>query len=204
MDSSQQKSTPHPDRRKICVWTLPEGSPPAVRVAVDKGSIIAEVLLEIACDALEIQKQSRSFFGLFKGIDPPLKKYGTSEVIYLPCRSVISILKWSFDPVLEARYITTDVGALRLIAMQIKADIIAERFNPNLDDLHQLQEFMRSEFPCQKQCVEYARTLPDYDAVVIKDVKLASHVKLRTQLLRKGSTVDVSCSAKKMKLITSE
>ncbi len=82
MSGIVRKSEPVPDRRKICVWTLPEGSPPAVRVEVTTGKIVTSRLIRIVFDTLRIQESSRTFFGLFRGLDPPQKRYSMSNWLY--------------------------------------------------------------------------------------------------------------------------
>ena len=190
------------NKRKICVWTLPQGSPPAVRVEVTLGKITASRLLEIVCDTLGIQRNSRPFFGIFKGLDPPIKKFGEEEVIYTPCQSVISILKWSFDPVEEARAIKTDMASIRLLALQIKADIAAGRFSPNSEEKEHLGQLLEPKFPCYKQYVEFARSVTSYGKIVVQDVRLLKNIRLKTQTIKRGNKIDIACESKKMIIIT--
>ena len=189
-------------KQKICVWTLPLGSPPAVRVEVTDGTIIASRLLEIVCDTLGIHRNSRPFFGLFKGIDPPIKKYGEEEVIYTPCQSVISVLKWSFDPIEEARALKTDTVSIRLLALQIKADITAGRFSPTSEEQDHLEKLLEPKFPCYKQYVDFARSIPSYETIMVRDGKLLKNVRLITQTLKRGSKLDIACNSKRMIIIT--
>ena len=189
-------------KRKICVWTLPQGSSPAVRVEVAHGRIAASRLMQIVFDTLGVQERSRPFFGLFKGLDPPVKKFGEEEVIYTPCQSIISLLKWSFDPLEEARAIKTDVASIRLLALQVRADITAERFLPTAEEKEQLERLLEPKFPCYKQYVDFARSIASYGAVVVKDVRLMKNVRLRTQILRKGNKLDIACNSTKMIIIT--
>ena len=192
------------DKRKIEVWTFPEGSAPAVRVEVPSGKILASKLLWIVFDTLGIKESSRAFFGLFKGLEPAVKKFGDDEVIYVPCKSVISLQKWSFDPVLEAKATSTDVESIRLLALQIAADIRSERLVPDQEERQQLEEYLDPGFPCYKQYVELARRLSSYGSVVVKDIKLASHLKLKDQIVKKGNRVDIVCCMRKMIILTGE
>ena len=191
-----------PNKRKIAVWTLPQGSSPAVRVEVSGGRIIANRLLEITFDTLGIQGRSRPFFGLFKDLDPPTKKFGDDEIIYVPCKSVISLQKWSFDPIDEAKAIKTDVASIRLLALQIKADVNAGRLLLTTEEKDRMDELVDPEFPCYKQYVEFARGVELYGSVVIKDVKLVSNIRLKTQTIKKGHKIDIVCNNKKMIIMT--
>ena len=110
------KSVPHKD--KICVWTFPEGSQPVVRVGVEDGKILCNDLLKIAARALDIFECNSHFFGLFRGIEKPTKKYGLDEYIYLPCKDIISIQRWSFDINRERIQLCTDAGAMHLLCIQ--------------------------------------------------------------------------------------
>eukprot|EP00794_Sanderia_malayensis_P007179 gene7179-7985_t len=196
------KSEPVPDRRKICVWTLPEGSPPAVRVEVTTGKITTKALIGVVFKTLDICESSRKFFGLFRGLDPPQKVYGDDEIIYLPCKSVISLQKWSFDPVEEAKAIKTDIASIRLLALQINADVRSRRLLPTLEQQQELAEYLDPEFPCYKQYVENARQIDGYGSIAIKDVKLVSNLKLKEEVVKKGHLVDIVCSERKLVVIT--
>lgn len=200
--TDQPQASQYISKRRISVWTLPQGSQPAVRVEVSQLSITASRLLRTVFDTLGIHEQSRPFFGLFKGLDPPTKKFGDEEIIHTPCRSVISIQKWSFDPVEEARAIKTDTASIRLLALQIKADIIAKRFTPSLEDREQLEQLLEPKFPCYKQYVDLARGHSCYGTVVVKDVKLMKNLRLQTQTLRRGHRIDIACNRTKMVIIT--
>lgn len=191
-----------PNKRKIAVWTLPQGSSPAIRVEVSGGRIIASRLLEIAFDTLGIQERSRPFFALFKDLDPPTKKFGEDEIIYVPYKSVISLQKWSFDPIDEAKAIKTDVASIRLLALQINADINSGRLPLTAEEKVRMDELMDPEFPCYKQYVEFARSVESYGSVVIKDVKLVSNIRLKTQTIKKGHKIDIVCNNRKMIIIT--
>ena len=191
-------------KRKICVWTLPQGSPPAVRVETTAGRIVASRLLEVTCETLGIHKNSRSFFGLFKGLDPPIKKFGEEEVIYTPCQNMISVLKWSFDPIAEARAIKTDMASIRLLALQVNADIAAGRFCPNNEAKEHLEQLLEPRFPCYKQYVDLARSISSYGTVVVQDVKLLKNVRLKTLTIRKGNKIDIACESKRMIIITGD
>ena len=191
-----------PSKIKVSIYTLPQGSPPAVRVEVTTGKIISSRLLKVFFDTVGLQERSRPFFGLFKGLDPPIRKIGDDETIYVPCRYVISVRKWSFDPVREAKAIRTDVPSLRLLALEINADIVAGRLQPTSEEKEKLEEMLDPGFPSYKQFVEYARGIKGYGDVVTKDVALIKSINLKTQVIKKGSKIDIACSDKKMVIIT--
>ena len=153
-------------------------------------------------DTVGLQERSRPFFGLFKGLDPQIRKIGDDETIYVPCRYVISVRKWSFDPVREAKAIRTDVPSLRLLALEINADIVAGRLQPTSEEKEKLEEMLDPGFPSYKQFVEYARGIKGYGDVVTKDVALIKSINLKTQVIKKGSKIDIACSDKKMVIIT--
>lgn len=199
--AEEQLATQYASKSKLSIWTLPQGSPPAVRVEVSHGKITASRLLQIVFDTLGVQERSRPFFSLFKGLDPPIKKYGEDEIIYTPCQSIISIQRWSFDATEEARAIKTDTASIRLLALQIKADIAARRLTLTSEEKEQLDKLVEPAFPCYKQYVDLARNMPSYATAVVKDARLVKSVRLRTQTLRKGNRIDIACSSKRMIIV---
>lgn len=194
------KSKPVPRKDKICVWTLPEGTQPAVRVHVDGGRIRAEDLLEIAGKALEIGANSLQFFGLFRGIENPTKKYGNNEIIYLPCRHVISIQKWSIDVPREQKYLKTDAGAMRLICLQCIEDIRAGRLKPKPEHKPLMEEYRNPAFPCDKQFVELCQQMFGYGYVFLYDCTVKNDVKVKDVRLSEGMAVDLIANRRGMML----
>ena len=201
-EGNTRTSQPIPDRKKLCVWLLPNGSPPAVRVAAYDYKMPCSVVFNTACKAIGLQERSKPFFALFKGLDPVTKKYGTEENVYLPCKFLVSIQKWCFDIVAEARVIKTDAVAFRMIAHQISADLKSGRWKLSQEDEDMLADSIDTNFMCHKQYVELARTLPEYDTVSIIGVVLTADLKLKRQTVKKDTVMDVVCSDRKMKLIT--
>lgn len=185
------KSKPVPRKDKICVWTFPEGTQPAVRVQVEGGKIKAEDLLEIAGKTLEINANSLPFFGLFRGIENPTKKYGNNEMIYLPCRYVISIQRWSFDVPREQKYLKTDAGAMRLLCVQCVEDIRAGRLKPKPEHIPLMKEYRNPAFPCDKQYVELCQTMYGYGYVFLNDCTVQNDVKVKDVRLTTGMKVDL-------------
>lgn len=186
-----EKSKPVPRKDKICVWTFPEGTQPAVRVQVEGGKIKAEDLLEIAGKTLEINANSLPFFGLFRGIENPTKKYGNNEMIYLPCRYVISIQRWSFDVPREQKYLKTDAGAMRLLCVQCVEDIRAGRLKPKPEHIPLMKEYRNPAFPCDKQYVELCQTMYGYGYVFLNDCTVQNDVKVKDVRLTTGMKVDL-------------
>lgn len=185
------KSKPVPRKDKICVWTFPEGTQPAVRVQVEGGKIKAEDLLEIAGKTLEINANSLPFFGLFRGIENPTKKYGNNEMIYLPCRYVISIQRWSFEIPREQKYLKTDAGAMRLLCVQCVEDIRAGRLKPKPEHIPLMKEYRNPAFPCDKQYVELCQTMYGYGYVFLNDCTVQNDVKVKDVRLTTGMKVDL-------------
>ena len=185
------KSKPVPRKDKISVWTLPEGSQPAVRVQVDGGRILAEDLLQIVGRTLEIRASSLQLFGLFRGIENPTKKYGNNEMIYLPCRYVISIQKWSFDIAREQKLLKTDAGAMRLICIQCIEDIRSARLKPKPEHIPLMEEYRNPAFPCDKQYVELCQKMFGYGYVVLNNCTVRNDLKVKDVRLREGMKVDL-------------
>ncbi|CAH3045428.1 unnamed protein product [Pocillopora meandrina] len=188
---AETKSKPIPRKDKICVWTFPEGTQPAVRVEVDGGKIKAEDLLEIAGKTLGINANSLQFFGLFRGIENPTKKYGNNEFIYLPCRYVISIQKWSFDVPREQKHLKTDAGAMHLICLQCIEDIRCSRLKPKPDHIPLLKEYRNPAFPCDKQYVELCQKMFGYGYVFLLDCTIQNDVKMKEVSLTQGMQVNL-------------
>lgn len=178
-----------PAKRHICVWTFPEGSTPAVRVLVEEGKIKADNLIRIAAKTLGIFESNLQFFGLFKGIERPLRKYGNNEMIYLPCKDIISIQKWSFDVAREKKLIKTDAGANRLFALQCKADLKAGWIKPKPEDIPVLQEYLNPEFLCEKQFVEKCQTLYGYASVNFTNCTVQNDLSVKELKLSEGSSL---------------
>lgn len=185
------KSKPVPRKDKICVWTLPEGTQPAIRVQVDGGRIRAEDLLEIVGKTLEIRASSLQFFGLFRGLETPTKKYGNDEIIYLPCRYVISIQKWSFDVPREQKCLKTDAGAMRLLSIQCAEDIRSGRLKPKPEHIPLIQEYRNPAFPCDKQYVELCQKMMGYGQVHLYDCTVQNELKVKEARLSEGMKVDL-------------
>lgn len=185
------KSKPVPRKDKICVWTLPEGSQPAVRVQVESGKIRAEDLLEIVGKTLEIHISNLQFFGLFRGIENPTKKYGNNELIFLPCRSVISFQKWSFDIPREQKYLKTDAGAMRLISVHCVEDIRSGRIKPKPEHIPLIEEYRNPVFPCDKQYVELCQKMFGYGYVYLYDCTVKNDLKVKDVRLNEGMKVDL-------------
>lgn len=185
------KSKPVPRKDKISVWTLPEESQPAVRVQVDGGRILAEDLLQIVGRTLEIRASSLQLFGLFRGIENPTKKYGNNEMIYLPCRYVISIQKWSFDIAKEQKLLKTDAGAMRLICIQCIEDIRSGRLKPKPEHIPLMEEYRNPAFPCDKQYVELCHKMFGYGYVVLNNCTVQNDLKVKDVRLREGMKVDL-------------
>lgn len=180
-----------PAKRHICVWTYPEGSTPAVRVLVEEGKIRGEHLLRIAAKTLNIFECNLQFFGLFKGIERPTKKYGNNEMIYLPCKDIISIQRWSFDVPREKKLLKTDAGALHVLAVQCKSDLKAGRIKPKPEDIPILQEYANPKFPSDKQFVEKCQTLLGYASIHFTDCTVQSDISVKDLSLEEGTDLDV-------------
>ena len=178
-----------PRKNKICVWTYPEGSQPAVRVQVDKGKILAEDLLAIVGKTLEIHESSLQFFALFRGIEHPTKKYGNNEMLYLPCGDVISIQRWSFDLEREKKLLKTDAGALRLLCIQCMEDVKTGRIKTKAEHLPLLEEYSNPTFPCEKQYVEVCQTLHGYGHVYFSSCVVQSDLSVKELKLKQGTKV---------------
>ncbi|XP_029188018.2 uncharacterized protein LOC114955353 [Acropora millepora] len=185
------KSKPVPRKDKLCVWTLPEGSQPAIRVQVEAGKICTQDLLEIVGKTLEIHASNLQFFGLFRGIENPTKKYGNNEMIYLPCRSVISFQKWSIDIPREQKYLKTDAGALRLIAIHCVEDIRSGRIKPRPEHLALIEEYRSPDFPCDKQYVELCQKMFGYGYVYLYDCTVKNDLKVKDVRLNEGMKVNL-------------
>lgn len=193
-----------PTTKAVCVWTLPSGSKPVVRVEVEDAKIITSRLFDIVCDTLQIFGRSRRFFGLFRGVSFPTKKYGNDETIYLPCKVPVSIQKWSFDVKSEIRVIRTDPEAYRLLGLQVVADIELERFDATNEEIEELNEIRDSGFFSFKQFVDSARKLDGYSNMTIQDVEVVRKIKLVTNVLSKGTKINVICGPRKMTLVSSK
>lgn len=180
-----------PAKRHICVWIFPEGSSPAVRVLVEDGKIRGENLLRIAAETLKIYECNLQFFGLFKGIERPTKKYGNNEMIYLPCKDIISMQRWSFDIPREKKFFKTDAGALHVLAVKCKADIKAGRIKPKPEDIPILQEYVNPKFPSDKQFVEKCQTLLGYGSIHFTDCVVQSDVSVKELALTEGTDLDL-------------
>ena len=198
-----ENSIPKPSRRFVSLWILPPGSKPMVRVEVGTCLIKADKLFHIGCDTLGLCPKSRSFFGLFKCLLFPSKKYGTEEIIYLPCKHTLSIQKWSFDIVAETRVIKTDQAAFRLLALQVTTDVDLKRMKPTEEEQNMLQELCDPQFFSHKQYVEAARHVKGYNTVTILDAVIVQKVKLISNVLQKGSKVDIICGTKKITFASS-
>ena len=193
-----------PTTKAICVWTLPSGSKPVVRVEVEDAKIVTSKLYEIVCDTLQIFGRSRRFFGLFRGVSFPTKKYGNDETIYLPCKVSVSIQNWSFDVKSETRVIRTDTEAYRLLGLQVLVDIELQRFDATKEEIEELNEIRNSDFFSFKQFVDVARKLDGYSNITILDVEVVRKIKLVTNVLSKGTKINVTCSPRKMTLVSSK
>lgn len=178
------KSVPH--KGKICVWTFPEGSQPAVRVEVDNGKILCADLLKIVVRALEIYECNMHCFALLRGIEKPTRKYGLDEYIYLPCNDIISIQRWSFDIKREKTRLGTDAGALHLLYLQSKADIQAGRIKVRPEAVALLEEYSEPEFLCEKQFVELCQSMYGYATVRITNCKILNDLKMKEMKLEEG------------------
>lgn len=198
------KSKPVPRKDKICVWTFPEGTQPAVRVQVDGGRIRAEDLLEIVGKTLEIRVSSLPFFGLFRGIENPTKKYGNNEIIYLPCRYVISIQKWSFDVPREQKFLKTDAGAMRLICIQCIEDIRSGKLKPKPEQIPLMEEYRNPAFPCDKQYVELCQKMFGYGYVFLSECTVQSDLKVKDVQLREGMKVELVANRRGLMFKSSE
>ena len=196
------KSKPIPRRDKICVWTFPEGSQPAVRVHVEGGRIRADDLLKVVGDTLEINEKNLQFFGLFRGIETPTRKYGSNEIIYLPCRDVISIQRWSFDIKKEQRYLKTDAGAMRLLSIQCVEEVKSGKLKPKRQHLPLMEEYKNPAFPCHKQYVELCQTMPTYGFVFLGDCTIHNNLSEKDVRLTEGQTVDLIASRRGLMLKT--
>ena len=181
------RTKPVPVKDKLCVWTFPEGSEPAVRVFVEGGRILCEDLLRIVTRALGVFECNMHFFGLFRGIERPTKKYGLNEYIYLPCRDIISYQRWSFDIPREKNQLCTDIGAMHLLCVQSKADIRAGRIKVKPEAIPLLEEYSDPHFTCDKQFVELCQTMYGYATVRISNCKIQSELKLKELKLEEGS-----------------
>lgn len=201
---AETKSKPIPRKDKICVWTFPEGTQPAVRVEVDGGKIKAEDLLEITGKTLGINANSLQFFGLFRGIENPTKKYGNNEFIYLPCRYVISIQKWSFDVPREQKHLKTDAGAMHLICLQCIEDIRCGRLKPKPDHIPLLKEYRNPAFPCDKQYVELCQKMFGYGYVFLHDCTIQNDVKMKEVSLTQGMQVNLIANRRGLMIKSSE
>ena len=190
------------NKRLASVYVLPPGSKPIVRVECPEQSIEAQRLFKLCCDTIQLYESSRRFFGLFRGLLHPVKKYGDSELIMLPVKTYpISIQKWSFDITQECRLIKTDPIAIRLLALQYKCDLEMKRKHPTSDQLNDLRSFEDPEFTCYKQYLDCARRILDYTWTVVLGVEVVQKVKLVTNILQKGSKVDLACTPKKLIII---
>ena len=78
-------------------------------------------------------------------------------MIYLPCRYIISIQKWSFDIPREQKFLKTDAGAMRLICLQCIEDIRSGKLKPKPEHIPLMKEYRNPAFPCDKQYVDCAR-----------------------------------------------
>eukprot|EP00111_Clytia_hemisphaerica_P002781 TCONS_00007823-protein len=190
------------NKRLVSVYVLPPGSKPIVRVECPEQSIEAQRLFKLCCDTIQLYESSRRFFGLFRGLLHPVKKYGDSELIMLPVKTYpISIQKWSFDIIQECRLIKTDPIAIRLLALQYKCDLEMKRKHPTKEQLTDLKSFEDPEFTCYKQYLDCARRILDYTWTVVLGVEVVQKVKLVTNILQKGSKVDLACTPKKLIII---
>ncbi len=115
---------------------------------------------------------------------------------------MIALLKWSFDPVEEAKCIKTDAASIRLLALQIEADIKSGRLVPTKEQQAELEEYIDPDFPCYKQYVECARSVELYGSVAAKDVRLGSNLRLKEETVKKGNRVDIVCCRRKLIVIT--
>ena len=185
------KTKPAPRNDRICVWTMPEGSVPAVRVAVDRGKILAGDLLAIVAETLEIHNSSREFFALFRDIEYPTKKYGHDEMLYLPCRDIISIQRWSFDLTREKKVLTTDAGAHRLLWLQCMEDVRCGRLKPKAEHAPLLEEYSNPAFPCEKQYVDVCRSLDGYGNVYFPGCTVQSDLSVKELKVKEGTKVNL-------------
>jgi hypothetical protein len=185
-----------PAKQHICVWTFPEGSTPAVRVLVEEGKIRADNLIRIAAKTLGIFECNIQFFSLFKGIEHPIRKYGNNEMIYLPCKDIISIQRWSFDVPREKKLLKTDAGANRLFALQCKADIKAGRIKSKPEDIPILQEYLNPDFPCEKQFVEKCQSLFGYGSVHFTSCTVQSDLSVKQLKLKEGASLTLTANSK--------
>ncbi|XP_032223032.2 uncharacterized protein LOC116604582 [Nematostella vectensis] len=183
------RTKPVPAKNRICVWTFPEGSTPAVRVSVDDRKIRADDLLHISGNALGVLECNLQFFGLFKGIEHPIRKYGNNEMIYLPCNDIISFQRWSFDITREKKLLKTDAGALHVLAVQCKDDIKKGRIKPKPHDVPLLQEYLDPAFPCEKQFIEHCQNLYGYASVHIPKCVVQSDLSVKDLKLSEGSNI---------------
>ena len=197
-------ATAKPSKKAICLWVLPRGSMPIIRVEVDTCLINADNLFKIGCDTLGLCVKSRNFFGLFKGLLYPTKKYGSEEIIYVPCKHIISIQKWSFDIAAEVKIIKSDQAAFQLLASQVTTDIELRRMKPTPEEQQTLDELQDPEFFSPKQYIEAARKIEGYSTITILDVSIVKKVKLISNVLQKGTKVDITCSSKKITFKSSE
>lgn len=189
-------------QRLISVYAFPTGSKPIVRVECLETSIGAERLFKICCDTIGLHEKSRPFFALFRGLTQLVKKYSPSERIQVPVKThPISIQKWSFDLSMESRMIRTDPVALKLLTLQYKNDLEMGRKHPTKEQLRELKDVLDVNFMCYKQYVHLARCIHDYTWTLLQNVEVVNKVKLVSNILQKGSKVDLACTPKKMIII---
>ena len=189
-------------KKVVCVWTLPVGTKPVVRVEIDGNHIKAQNLFEIGCNALGLCVKSRPFFALFRGTLNPTKKYGTEENIYIPCKAALTIQRWSFDVVAESAAIKTDPIAFRLIAMQIISDMENGKLKASREEMQRLKDYYDPKFVCHKQFVDEARKLSLYNSMAILDVEVMNNAKLITSTLEQGTKVGLVFNSRKMVIVS--
>ena len=189
-------------KRIVSVYVLPPGTKPIVRVECIEASISAQTLFKICCDKIGLYERSREFFALFRGLTHPVKKYATCEFVQVPVRThPVSLQKWSFDLTMEMRFIRTDPVALQLLAVQYKIDLKMGRKHPTQEQLKELQNTIDLDFVCYKQYLDFVRRLQDYTWTLLQEVEVVKKVKLVSNILQKGSKVDLACTPKKMIII---
>ncbi|KAK3696736.1 hypothetical protein QZH41_013091, partial [Actinostola sp. cb2023] len=132
------------------------------------------------------------------GIRHPLKKYGNNEVIYLPCKDILSIQRWSFDIPREKKLLRTDAGANRVYALQCKADIKAGRIKPMPEDIPQLHEYLNPAFPSDKQFIEKCQTLVGYGSIHFPDCVVQSDVSVKELTLKEGTDLLLVASPREL------
>lgn len=104
----------------------------------------------------------------------------------------------------EIRVIRTDPEAYRLLGLQVVADIELERFDATKEEIEELNEIRDSGFFSFKQFVDSARKLDGYSNMTIQDVEVVRKIKLVTNVLSKGTKINVICGPRKMTLVSSK